>query len=351
MSGNLLVVHHGAGRGRAGPFLEQTLQHLSEARPALRRSVASHATGDDAPSLRGISAVLFWLADPLRERYPQCFADASRIAERANQAGIPVFNAPDALSNSIKSIQARLWRNAGLPTPRHERFDREQDLLSAVDGLSYPLLVKSEEWHGQHMKLCSGVDDLHAEIAPPRRLFARRRKSKLLRMPVSVSGFVDTREGYRAHAPDPLWSAYFHKQRAIVLGDIVHPRHVIFSTKPIVSLDGSTLADFAKRQDAAGDALPLDAVTRLSVEADNRFFFAPPEGAELLRAACSSLGFATAAIDYSTHANGDIVLWEANPYFLLYSPDTYILPEPRRFKERRSRLFADVEAFIEGLVT
>jgi hypothetical protein len=69
-----------------------------------------------------------------------------------------------------------------------------------------------------------------------------------------------------------------------------------------------------------------------------------------MRAACRALGVDTAAIDYATFADGRVVLWEANPYFFLFSVGNYILPRERRFEERYQAFYDALRRFLECLL-
>ncbi|MCI5074919.1 hypothetical protein [Oricola sp.] len=331
----LLVVRHGPGRGRRGPFLELALDHVARADPQLHRRIAVHETGTPAPSLDGVGAVFFWLGDPLKELYPQCHREAAAIAADAAARGIAVANPPDALSNSVKSVQARLLAEAGIATPRHAVFETREALIAHLDEIACPVLIKSDRMHSQKgMRICRTADALRAAAMAPR-----------LTYPVSVAQFIDTRAG---HDPRSLEGRLYHKKRTLVLGDIVHPRHMIFSAQPIVSLKTSTLAPF-RTFAALRHALPLMPAARRSIEADNRFFFEGDGHEPLMRRVCEALGVSTAAIDYSVDAEGNPVIWEANPYFFLFSTGKYILPAERRHTARSDRLFEDATRFLTAL--
>jgi hypothetical protein len=166
--------------------------------------------------------------------------------------------------------------------------------------------------------------------------------------PGSVVGLVNTRAGYRDTCPGTIWARFFHKKRVMVLGDVIHPRHTIFSTIPIVGIKTSTFGRFGEKPPPP--LLPGDAVTHACVAADNAYWTGEPEQPDLMRAACRALGFATAAIDYATFADGRVVLWEANPYFFLFSAENYPLPKERRFEDRYRAFHADFQRFLQNLL-
>lgn len=354
----LLIVRHGTVLGAThDSFLDVILDHIESTDPTFRRCIVCHAIGAGEPSLAGVATVMFWLADPLNQRFPACFKEARKIADRAIQAGIRLVNPPQALSNTVKSIQARLWADGAITTPSHRVFATREEFLVHLDRLDYPVVVKSDQRHMQKgMRLCRKAADARRASA-----------SDKLKAPISVAPFIDTREGYRTTLPGSLWARFYHKKRAIVLGDIVHPRHVLFSRKPIVGLASSILAPYGPRRPKgkAGKSywrwarallrprphFLRDRVGQQSVVEDNQFFRSPPEAPELLQHACRLLGLEKAAIDYSVKANGEIVLWEANPFFEVIPREHYILPEERLFSERRCRLLEDSQRFFASLIS
>lgn len=338
MAGDLLIVRHGPERGRPSPFLDLFLPWLAATDPAFHSRVRVAVTGAPPPSLEGVRAAVFFLADPLREMYPDCYAEASAMAAAASQAGIRVLQHPDSLSNSIKSVQARLWQAAGLHTPRHWRFEARAALLAALDDLPWPLLSKSDERHAQRgMRVLRTPDDARALAA-----------SEGVEWPVSVAEFIDTREDFRSADRRGPYARYFHKRRATVLGPIVHAHHVFFSDDPIVSSARSTFDPF--RYGRRRHLLAVMPRARACVREDVRFASAPlPDmEAEVLRQAARALRLDVAAIDYAVQPDGGVILWEANPYFYINTEATFMLPRERDFTARRHRLFADAKSYLGG---
>ncbi len=97
-----------------------------------------HTTGSAAPALDGVAAVVFWLADPLRELYPDCFAEASHLAAEAEKRGIRVVNRPESLSNTIKSKQSELWQAAGIPCAPVATFGSLAELSLRLATATFP---------------------------------------------------------------------------------------------------------------------------------------------------------------------------------------------------------------------
>lgn len=92
------------------------LSRLKKRDPELAARLVIHQTGTPAPSLSRIALVVFWLGDPLRQKYPDCYAEAAGIAHAAARRGIRVLNHPDGLSNTAEALQSEIWSKAGIPS-------------------------------------------------------------------------------------------------------------------------------------------------------------------------------------------------------------------------------------------
>lgn len=337
--GRVLIVCHGPGRARRVPTLDEALAWMAAEDADLAAAVTLHETGSaPQPDLTGVRAVWFWLADPLRETHPACYEEAAAIAGAAASAGARLVNPPDALSNSIKSVQAGLWRAAGLHTPHHAGFADRDELEALLATFPFPALLRGDRVHSQHgLRLVASADAV------------RRIADGEIIYPGALAAFVDTREGYRQAAGLPsVWSRFFHKQRALVFGSAVDRRSVLFSNEPIVSLKTCTYARFRKRR-----RHPWRIVmgwTKRCVEADNAWSKADEPHASTLVRAVRALDLDVAAVDYATTADGRCVLWEANPYFYMPSERDFLLAKVRRFGERRLRAYRALRGFLRELL-
>lgn len=303
-----------------------------------------HETGSGvAPDLSEVAAVFFWLADPLREMYPACFAEASAIEAEAVARGLQLVNPPSSLSNSIKSVQARLWREAGIPTPRCVPFADRAGLEAAALEIGFPLLLKSDALHAQErMFFCESAAALRAlpDASVP--------------IPGVASEFVDTRVGWAEERPGTAWSRAYHKKRLIVFGDEVQARNVFFSEGPIVGLATSSIWRYRPRdgRPSRPGFFGLRRREREEVAIDLAYFReAACDAPDVMLRAVRALGFGFAALDYSVFADGRVCVWEANPYHYVPGPRAYVLPEQRRFQERYDAFCGALGAFFERLQT
>jgi hypothetical protein len=340
----LLIVRHGPGRGRLPGYLAPALKRLAELDPAKLVGVRFHETGSSAaPDLSDVAAVFFWLADPLREMYPDCFAEAAEIEARARAAGLRLVNPPSSLSNSIKSVQARLWIDAGIPTPPCVPVENREQLEAAANGTGFPVLLKSDRLHAQErMVFCASAAALRAypDVSLP--------------LPGVVSPFIDTRAGWADRRPGTPWAAAHHKKRLIVFGDVLQARNVFFSDGPIVGLSTSSIWRFRPRdgRPSRPGLFGLRRRERAELAIDLAYFRTGEcDAPDVMRRAARVLGFGFAAIDYSVFADGRVCLWEANPYHYVPGPRSYVLPEQRHFQERYDAFCRALGALFTRLQT
>lgn len=333
--GDVLVVVHGEGRGRALEILPMVEANLAATRPSLRPRVRIHATGSQRPRLDGVVAILFLLSDPLKENYPACYAEALEIAAEGRELGAKLLNPPESLSNSVKSRQAALWKSAGLPCAAARSLRSPADLEPAMAALGLPLIVRSDDSHVQRaVRVCKRpkhVDDAKAGLV----------------LPAVALQLIDVRARWREAAPGSLMARYHHKKRSMVYGDTVLNNHVYFSSSPIVGLATSTFVADRRRWRRGLRALGIGRRRwEETLAADREYFDAPPEAPETMLGAVAALGLHVAAIDYASLPDGGVVLWEANPYVHLPPWHHSVLAEPRGIRERTAR---HVEGFTRWL--
>ncbi len=340
-AGDLMIVRHGPERGRRLANVDCAFERLAADEPVLSAAIRVHRTGSSAPpSLEGIRAVFFWLADPLRELYPECHREAAAIADEAKRRGLRLANPPDALSNTMKSVQARRWRDAGIDTPAYVPFVGRRGFEAALADAAYPALLESDAAHGQrHMRICRSEAE------------GRAIPDQKIPYPGALAPFFDVRSEWRKVQPDALWARFHHKKRVHVMGNIVLPWHVLFSESPIVGVESSTLRSYRRRSRAAAWlALRRRPLERECLEAEVAFAACEPECADLMRRAARALDLDFAAIDYATLPDGRPLLWEANPYDPLPGPTRSCLAQQRGLRSRRDSFYRALARFFRGLI-
>lgn len=330
VQGNILVVGHGPGRGRSVPTGDAFLARLRTTDPELAARLVFHATGNPMPSLAGIALVVFWLGDPLRQKYPACYAEASEIARAAVRRHIPVLNSPEGLSNTSKGCQSGIWEKAGIPSARARCLSSAADLPGSFASLGGPCILRGDETHAERsvyiLKTQADADRAAARLSPP---------AALIRV-------HDIRAEYRSAGADPhsLYSRFHHKARAFVFRGEVKPSHLFFSRKMIVGLSNCLLMRevHPRRQLLRNLGFRRDLITDLIAE-DVAYFDAHLPYKDVLVRAVAALGLDVAAVDYSIRPDGTPILWEANPYFWLPPGEQSVLAEERHAVDRVNASF------------
>jgi hypothetical protein len=333
----VLCVRHGSGRGRHPRYLQGVFDGIRRRHADVAERLVVHETGGLAPDLDRVRAVVFFLADPLREHFPECFSEARAVADAAHALGLRVVNAPEAWSNTIKSTQSAIWHDHGVPTPVQRRLADRDDLEDALAEVEGPTILRPDDEHAQHgLRVCA----TRAELEAAARTFT---------FPGVIAPLVDARAGFAARAPGSLFGRYHHKKRALVLGDRVLPNELFFSSQPIVASETCTFHRYAGRRslpNVLARVLPLE---RRCIAADIAYASGGPVPEDLLRRAVQVLGLDIAAVDYADTADGGAVLWEANPHFLLPPPNLMYLSRARRMAGRYEAVTDAFATFFRGL--
>ena len=336
----VLLVRHGPGRGRLQAFGDGWLRRLARTRPELRGRIEVHETGSQRlPQLARVACVVFLLADPVRELYPACYAEASAIAEKAKQRGIRLVNAPDALSNTIKSVQARLWAHAGVPCAPCQPFESREALERLANSATFPVIVRGDLLHAQQSTfVCRSPDEVRAlpkdQVAYP---------GQMVR-------FIDSRTSYLSAPLDSVFARYYHRCRTYVFGRHVVPGAIYFSASPIVGSDTATWARYAGNGRFAEPLAWIRREDRQIVAADMAFANSSPLHPQLMRQAANVLGLEFAGLDHVVLADGSVVFWEANPHFYIAPFRDTPLPIARHIWPRTRRIHDAIGMFLAELL-
>ncbi len=340
-SGNskILFITHGAGRGRKVPTGDVFLKRLAAKSHPLLKYIRIHRTGSGSANFEGVGLVIFWLGDPLMQKYPACYVDALAIAEEAVDRGIRILNHPDALSNTTKSRQAHIWADAGVPCAAAASVSTLEEMAGAIEQIGFPCIVRSDQEHAQRQvaTLFKAED-------------AKALDSEGL-LPAVVLKLYDIRQEYRdvGRPRSDLFARYHHKARAFVCGDRVLASHLFFSTERIVGLSNSLFQREASRLRRLARYFGYHERLRADlIAADKAYFSAPLEEAQELVQAVRALGLDFAAVDYSIRPEGHIIIWEANPYFWLPHGKASVLSRQRDAVTRVDQTFDWFTACIKA---
>ncbi|MEM7284053.1 MAG: hypothetical protein AAF438_20795, partial [Pseudomonadota bacterium] len=243
-----------------------------------RHFVLARLPGFDV-SANNVSLMVPWLQDPLRDLWPQKYVQASRIQARCLAQGAAVINPVERLSISRKSVSLPLLSEAGVRTAKVVRVDpRQPERL--LDDLTFPFILRDDIVHGCPTQLINQAADL------------REVNWSSWSSPIALE-FIDTR------SPD----GFFRKYRYCLFGENGHNRHLIISNEWYVHADQR---DFAEAH-LAEEADFCHAEKNAHHDAFNQMRLA--------------LGLDCVAFDYGFDNQGQLVVWEPNPFPLLYNPD------------------------------
>ena len=227
-----------------------------------------------------VTIVLPWVQDPLREHHPRAYEALKDVEAQADARGIPVLNRADALSNSIKSVASGILTRAGIRTPKMMRItDAGAFRASGAVEMGFPLVIREDRGHGARIVLVRDA----AELASVR--------LEAYECPLAVE-FLDTR------GPGGL----FRKYRYVAIGDGGASRHMIASRQWEVRVRSRVMTP----------AIAAEEVAYLAGEIRERDTF---------RAAREALGLDVVSFDYGFDADGQLIVWDANPAAILWDPN------------------------------
>lgn len=269
-----LVVRHA---GKKPQFYDVLLawleQHYPDVRARFELRLLSHHVRDWRPYVLHVP----WLQDPVQGWSPTAYRQAQRLAQACDAASIPIINRVDRLANAGKAAGAQTIASTGIRTAKMALINNPREFLETRCGLALPLFVREDWRHGGLV----GRADTEAEL--------KRLPLTRFRRPVAVE-VIDVQDAH---------DGLYRKYRCVAAGDVSLPH----SMHPCRSW-------FAKGTHTEfNDSLRAEEVAYLS---------GPDPNDVRLQRARRALGLDFVAFDYSYTRDGQLVVWEANPYPLLH---------------------------------
>ena len=287
-------------RGGSKPrFYGVVLDWLAENHPEERARFELHTLPTRVRDWSRYRLHVPWLQDPVQSWSMRAFDRANRLAAECDERGIPVVNRVDRLINVSRSLAADKLASAGLRTAAVRPLSAGEDTLTSALEIRLPLVVREDRGHGGPMIRVDTEEELAAVDL------------RLFRRPVAIE-LVDaiSRDGI------------YRKYRYVVAGEVGVRQSMHSSFGWVVrGADQSTATD----EICAEEIAFLEA----SEPAHDRFV-----------AASRALGLDFLAFDYSVLGDGEIVVWEANPY-----PKLHLLTGRRGYRAPPTkRVFAAMTA-------
>ena len=229
-------------------------------------------------------AVAFFYHDPLEILYPAVYRYAKHLESICKRAGIPFINKPDALSNTIKSVQLNKLRAAGFTVAEAFPFE-EVGELAVVPASAYPLFIRIDAGHDSQGVFIQGPFYTFTELKAAYKPFELEGKTHH-RGSVALQ-WIDTAKT----------DGYFRKYRCLATKHDVIKGYTYFSEHWYIHGGVAIKNAYAAEANTQYTRTPM-------LPAEKAFFLKANE----------ALDFDFSAYDYAYKSNGDIVIWEANPH-------------------------------------
>lgn len=214
----------------------------------------------------------FWGGDVLVELAPWMYRHAQRFSDECQRRGIGVINPAQHWPNTGKSRAAGLIAACGFRTPKMHLIQDVDEFTRHRGGLNLPLLVREDRCHGQRSLLVTS----HSQL--------RNVPWHSFRRPIAVE-FIDT---FCPH------DECYRKYRYIALGSTGISRHLMFDRHWEVREE--RVSDEAHRAEEVA------------------FISRPNRHHAAFQRARKALGLEIVAFDYSYDHDGEVVIWEPNPF-------------------------------------
>lgn len=228
--------------------------------------------------------IAFYYHDPLASLYPKQYAYAKKLASFCLQHGIRLLNQPEALSQSVKSVQLKRLHQAGFrvaqsfPIPNAGSFKQ-------IPPQAYPLFIRFDAGHDSQGGHVQGpfysLEALEQEFDA--RLFQPGKHTK----DILALQWIDT------VSPDGLYRKY----RVYATPMSVLKAFIAIAPDWYVHWDNTTQDDIMRQEDEQFIESPLS---------DIEF--------QLFTSVVKTLNLDFCGIDYAYLPSGDIVIWEVNPH-------------------------------------
>ena len=222
---------------------------------------------------RAIRLCVPWLQDPVQQWSPSTYETVLRLQERCDERGIPVLNRVENLTNAGKTEAGRRIAPCGMRVAPMALLDDLEEFRKSFAGLSFPLFVREDWGHGGPI--------VRAETPEQARAIPLERFQR----PVAIQ-IIDVKSPH---------DGLFHKYRYFTCGSIGVSHHVQVSQ------------DWVTR----GWQRVINEATRAEELA---YIGQPDVNHTRLQSARRALELDMVAFDYGYTADGEVVVWEANPF-------------------------------------
>ncbi|MBF2098045.1 MAG: hypothetical protein IGQ88_06675 [Gloeomargaritaceae cyanobacterium C42_A2020_066] len=232
-----------------------------------------------------VSLHIPWLQDPVQQWSTKAYAKAQAIAEQCRSRNIPIINPVDKLLNATKLAGSCRIAQAGLRTPKMVAITNLSQFKQDLGNLKLPLFIREDWGHGGKITQLDTEDEVST---------------------LTLEGFVRpiAVERVDAQSKDGLYRKY----RYIVAGQRGISHHLMITPNWITRGEDRLFTEETRAEELA-------------------YIQAPDPNHSRFQAALEKLELDFVAFDYGYDKNGDVIVWEANPFpFIHFSgPDGLLL--------------------------
>jgi hypothetical protein len=272
-----LIVRH-AGRT---PYLQDYfLQFLERKLPEIRRRFELRLLPCSIRDWSPLAVFAPWLQDPAEDWLPvKAWANLRQLEGECDARGIPVINRVGRLSRAVKSVASGLIAAAGARAPRIVAIGDPRRFDPDALGLTFPFLIREDRAHTRP-----------ACLVESRQALARLAWSRF-RHPAAAE-FIDVRSPH---------DGLYRKYRYVAAGEFGVARHLIVSATWEVRAEGRIRTPATRDEEMA-------------------YLDGHDPNHDVLQRVRRALGLELIAFDYSYDTQGQLVVWEANPFPCLSYP-------------------------------
>lgn len=264
----LVVRHQLQNPAFYDPFLAWLLRYY----PETGAHFYIHDLPAPIPDRQDYALMVPWLQDPVQHWSPVVYDQMCRLQELLASRGVPTLNPVDLQPRTVKSSAPAYFREAGFRAPEAKKIG-DIERFRSEPTLPFPFLIREDWGHRGPMWRIETERDL------------KEAKIESLERPVAIE-YVDVRRPYDGR---------YLKYRYFVCGRFGVTHHLVASDQWVTHADDRIENDQTIREEL--DYMRNDDPHR------NRF----------LRAG-ALLGLDLLAFDYGYGPDGEVVVWEANPY-------------------------------------
>lgn len=210
---------------------------------------------------------------------------AKKFEQKCRERRLPIVNSIDGYFRDHSHCLSR-WKEVGIPCANYQFIECAEDIK-----LQFPLILRRDGQHrGRNLFLANNLDEAHKIIERNRKAYLNvpRTDKKVRPLDLAIE-FIDVKAS----------DGYYHKRRAIVIGDELIWREAAISTHWLVNEEHLIQNEYTRK------------INRQYIEEGD-------PNPDLILSASKALGSDMCALDYTLLDDGRYFFWEGNRHFQMY---------------------------------